>query len=251
MITSFGFTVEANPHLEADIPGTIDQAGRTILLKGPLHAEDVTGLRASFTTTGREVSVAGVVQESGVTENDFSGPLTYRVTAEYGLFRDYLVHAAYWKHPSVLIEGISPMGVNAYYPQAAMYDSSDALIVWQQGSPGTHRIFKSEYRDRAWSEPETVSQEGMSESPQVVMSDNGDAVIAWYQGSLVGYRVFISERRNGTWSEPTPVSQEVSSIESLQAAMSGSGNAVILWLQGAGFSWQLSKSEYRFWDWED
>ncbi|HQM21886.1 MAG TPA: hypothetical protein PLE36_14790, partial [Deltaproteobacteria bacterium] len=131
MITAFSFTAAANPQLGADLAGTINEADGTILLAGPLDVDDVAGLKASFTTTGKEVSVGGVVQESGVTENSFAGPLTYRVTAEDGSTRDYTVCVAYWKHPSGLTDNISSDG-DAYNPQVAMDDNGNALIVWMQ-----------------------------------------------------------------------------------------------------------------------
>ncbi len=52
---------------------------------------DVTGLVAGFTTTGNSVEVGPVTQISGVTANDFSGPVTYTVTATDGFIRNYTV----------------------------------------------------------------------------------------------------------------------------------------------------------------
>jgi len=49
------------------------------------------GLVAYFTTTGASVSVAGTPQVSGSTGNDFTSPLTYRVSAADGSTQDYLV----------------------------------------------------------------------------------------------------------------------------------------------------------------
>ncbi len=55
------------------------------------HGSDPTSLIASYSTTGRSVHVKGVEQESGVTANDFSMPLSYLVTAEDGGTREYMV----------------------------------------------------------------------------------------------------------------------------------------------------------------
>ncbi len=52
---------------------------------------DVTGLVAAFTTSGTGVTVDGDVQESGVSANDFTDPVVYRVTAEDGSTQDYTV----------------------------------------------------------------------------------------------------------------------------------------------------------------
>jgi hypothetical protein len=48
-------------------------------------------MAAAFTTTGAAVSVGGVIQTSGVTSNDFTNPVTYRVTAADGSWQDYTV----------------------------------------------------------------------------------------------------------------------------------------------------------------
>lgn len=46
---------------------------------------------ATFTTTGQTVSVAGVTQTSGVTSNDYTSPLLYKVTAADGSTTTYTV----------------------------------------------------------------------------------------------------------------------------------------------------------------
>jgi hypothetical protein len=51
----------------------------------------ISSLVARFSTTGVSVTVGGIVQVSGVTHNDFSRPLIYRVTAEDGSTQDYTV----------------------------------------------------------------------------------------------------------------------------------------------------------------
>jgi hypothetical protein len=46
---------------------------------------------ASFTTTGVSVKVGATTQTSGTTANDFTSPVTYRVTAGNGSTQDYVV----------------------------------------------------------------------------------------------------------------------------------------------------------------
>jgi len=46
---------------------------------------------ATFTTTGQSVSVAGVTQTSGITSNDYTSPLIYKVTAADGTSQNYTV----------------------------------------------------------------------------------------------------------------------------------------------------------------
>ena len=50
-----------------------------------------TPLTASFSTTGKTVTVGGIEQTSGVTSNSFSGTLVYTVTAEDGSSQNYTV----------------------------------------------------------------------------------------------------------------------------------------------------------------
>jgi hypothetical protein len=52
---------------------------------------DVTGLVADFTTTGATVTANSAVQQSGVSDNDFTDPVVYTVTAEDGTSQDYTV----------------------------------------------------------------------------------------------------------------------------------------------------------------
>ena len=51
----------------------------------------LTGLVASFDFTGSLVSVNGVTQQSGVTQNNFTNPVTYRVSNSQGTSRDYQI----------------------------------------------------------------------------------------------------------------------------------------------------------------
>lgn len=85
-ITSFSFTAADNPGLAADVPATIN--GTSIMATVPAGTA-VTQLVASFTTTGKTVSVAGVDQLSGVTANSFVAPVTYLVTADDGSVKTY------------------------------------------------------------------------------------------------------------------------------------------------------------------
>ncbi|NTV02784.1 MAG: hypothetical protein HGB04_08395 [Chlorobiaceae bacterium] len=82
-ITAFGFT---NPA----VTGTVNATSHTIALTVP-SGTDVTALTGTFTTTGASVKVGSTTQASGTTANDFTGPVTYTVTAEDGTIQDYTV----------------------------------------------------------------------------------------------------------------------------------------------------------------
>jgi hypothetical protein len=70
--------------------GTIDENAKTISFTEP--AETVlTGLIATFTTTGASVSIGSAVQVSGTTSHDFTSPVVYTVTAADASTASYTV----------------------------------------------------------------------------------------------------------------------------------------------------------------
>ncbi|MBT4265091.1 MAG: hypothetical protein HOD85_12875 [Deltaproteobacteria bacterium] len=86
-ITAFSFT-DANAALTSTVVATI--SGTTITATVP-YGTDLTALVATFTTTGSSVEVNSTVQTSGITANDFSSAVTYRVTADNSSTQDYTV----------------------------------------------------------------------------------------------------------------------------------------------------------------
>jgi hypothetical protein len=77
------------------VAGVYSMGGMTITVALPLGTP-LTNLIADFTTSSiavDPVTIAGVVQDSGVTVNDYSlaPTTTYRVTAEDGSFQDYTI----------------------------------------------------------------------------------------------------------------------------------------------------------------
>jgi len=87
-ITAFSFTDAANSALSEDAVGIIDGTNITVAVP---NGTDVSALIATFTTTGVSVTVSGTAQTSGVTANDFSSAVTYRVRAEDSTTQDYIV----------------------------------------------------------------------------------------------------------------------------------------------------------------
>ena len=72
-------------------PATINTTNHTIGLN-VLYGTSLTNLVASFTVSAGAVArVGNVVQQSGVTANNFTNPLTYRVTAQDGTRQDWVV----------------------------------------------------------------------------------------------------------------------------------------------------------------
>ncbi|MBN1649248.1 MAG: BspA family leucine-rich repeat surface protein [Spirochaetales bacterium] len=80
-IIEFSFLAANNPELSADITSTF--SGVLVSLIVP-YGTDLTGLIATFTTTGSTISVNGTPQVSDVTVNDFSNNVTYAVSNDTG-----------------------------------------------------------------------------------------------------------------------------------------------------------------------
>lgn len=82
-ITAFSFTSPA-------VTGIIDESAKTIAMTVP-YGTDVTGLIATFITTGASVKVGSTVQVSGTTPNNFTSAVVYTVTAANGSTMAYTV----------------------------------------------------------------------------------------------------------------------------------------------------------------
>lgn len=89
-IESFMFIIKDAQGTVKEYPGTI--TGDEISVNLPVEV-DVTDLKASFTTDNPRtiVQVGSVVQESGLSEQDFTNPITYKVKAEDKSTRSYSV----------------------------------------------------------------------------------------------------------------------------------------------------------------
>ncbi|MBN2041858.1 MAG: DUF4465 domain-containing protein [Spirochaetes bacterium] len=87
-IISFVFEAARNEALDTDAAGAI--SGTRIRVAVPLDT-DTSSLIATFKTNGESVTIDGVVQESGVTANDFTSDLEYTVTKIDGTTGVYTV----------------------------------------------------------------------------------------------------------------------------------------------------------------
>jgi len=163
-------------------------------------------------------------------------------------------HNGVWAHPLSLNNNISPDVYRAYYPQVAMDDNGNAIIVWLQNFESKWHVFKSEYRNGVWTHPgwidEHISPDGqICYYPRVAMDNNGNALIVWDEKDDANYQIFKSEYRNGTWTHPASFSDNISpgdhDARFPQVAMDNNGNALIVWEQNNGTNWQIFKSEYR------
>jgi hypothetical protein len=77
---------------EFSLNGTIGSiVESTITVAMPYGTTDVTGLIATFSSTGESVTVNDVIQSSGSTSNNFTNSVTYTVHAFNGSTKDYAV----------------------------------------------------------------------------------------------------------------------------------------------------------------
>jgi len=74
----------------AGVAGTINEPAKVISVTMP-YGTNVTNMVATFTTTGTGVTVGTAVQASGATQNDFTTPVAYIVTAADGSTATYAV----------------------------------------------------------------------------------------------------------------------------------------------------------------
>jgi len=180
-----------------------------------------------------------------------------------------------WNHPVDINDHISPAGSWADYPDIAISNNGEAVIVWRQfvnevcyGDPeiiGCQQIFMSEYRNGAWTHPNDISDTinpylTEARTPLVDMDAAGNTMIIWQQDGddfeyiwneedqrfyLHSYRKFLASfYRNGTWDHPGPgdyfLDTNFVSSNSLDLRMDTSGNALLIW----GSSHNIYKSEY-------
>jgi len=161
-----------------------------------------------------------------------------------------------WTLPSGLTDNISPDGANAYFPQEAMDDNGNAIIVWSQSDGSKGQIFKSEYRSGVWTHPagltDNISPDGQqANSAQVAMGESGNAIIVWCQSDGSNDQVFKSEYGARAWTHPSSLSDNISPdgrhASSPQVATGNNGNAIIVWSQSDGSKTQIFKSEFMGW----
>src|SRR6202000_2849987 len=88
-MTSFSFLQSANKNIQVNSAATISGTDITIFLPPGTAAK---GLVVSFGLSGNAtVTVGGAAQQSGMTANDFTHPLTYAVKTAGGTSQNYTV----------------------------------------------------------------------------------------------------------------------------------------------------------------
>jgi len=87
-INEFRFETSKNQGLTKDVVAKIDNSRITVILPS---GANIKSLVASFSHTGKKVSVGNKEQTSGVSVNDFSSPVEYIVRAEDNSIQIYMV----------------------------------------------------------------------------------------------------------------------------------------------------------------
>ncbi len=213
-----------------------------------------TDLTDSISPATKDASYAGVAMS-----NDGTATIVWQESdgSDYQIFRS-IYDGSTWTDPSSLTDNISPDGESAEEPQVAMDNNGNAIITWMQYDGSDWRIFKSEYRSGAWTDPsisDGISFSGSdAEYPEVAMDNNGNAIITWLQSDGTNQQVFKSEYRGGVWTSwPSSLTDNISpdgqDAEYPEVAMDNNGNAIITWMQSDGTNQQVFKSEYRSGAW--
>jgi hypothetical protein len=108
-LTAFSFRTVNNGGLGPNVLALINGASITATVP---FGTNVTALKATFTTTGASVAVGPVTQTSDQTPNDFTSPVTYRITAADGTTQDYVVTVTIALNPAKDLTGFSFLSAN-------------------------------------------------------------------------------------------------------------------------------------------
>ena len=86
---SFSFAPEHNGQIYSEV--ALTASGNTLSGDILYYRTDLTQLAASFETNGAKVTVGSTEQKSGVTVNDFTKAIAYRIYTPAGQFREFKV----------------------------------------------------------------------------------------------------------------------------------------------------------------
>lgn len=216
------------------------------------HPEDITD----------NIGIAAASQPQVTMDDNDNAIIVYIASdgSSFQIFKSEYRNGS-WHHPASISEHISPDGKMALFPQVAMANNGDAIIVWEQYvTSGVNEsylaIFKSEYRNGSWTNPLNLSYGPLDNGrfPQVEMDNNGNAIIIWEVFSASNFGTFTSaimEYRNDTWTNRTGVQFNGEFVDLTHMAMDDNGNAIIVWPQSDGSNSQVFKSEYRSGSWHN
>ena len=201
------------------------------------HAQTVTWTHPGSLTNN--ISPDGTFASSPRVAMDDNNNIIVVWTQDTGSNTEQVFKSEYrngvWTNPASLSDYVSNATKYVSGARVAMNNNGDAIIVWVQYSSSTNcAVYKCEYHNGSWGEPELVSATGKSiDTTEVAMDDSGNIVIAWDQniGSSTGSVLFTNEYRNGSWSGTTQLTDFTNKyyISDFSLAMGNNGSTVIVW----------------------
>ena len=187
------FSIQANTANYATTAGNATYAATAGSAATAVSATTAAGLSGTLNAPGDRIALGtNVWLEMGANGRLF-------ITANGK--QNALVFAE-WVNPAGLSDYMGLGTMNAVYPQTAMDDNENAIIIWKQSDGSYQQIFKSEYRNGAWTHPsglsDNISPDGQNaDNALVVMDNNGNAIICWRQMDGSKYQTYKSEYRFG------------------------------------------------------
>jgi hypothetical protein len=164
-ITSFNFTSADNPSLTDDVTGII--TGNTIELKVP-NGTNITNLKPSINFLG-----ASINPNSGIAQN-FTNPVTYKVTASNGSFNNYIV--------TVKVAKVSPVIKDIYLVGSEFTGATHRAKYWKNGVA----TYLSNSASNVVANSIFVQNNDIYVAGTGTSSSNGnDFAIAWKNGAVV------------------------------------------------------------------
>ncbi len=156
-IKSFEISPDANERIYGKIAFTADAQG---VWHGAIehYKADLSQLKATFDAVAAKVAVAGKEQQSGVTANDFSRPVVYRLYATDGQYKEFTVQLKNGSGTglpivAILTEGSEPItskekwlpGRIVFDPQESDYPALASEIEVKGRGNNTWRLPKKPY----------------------------------------------------------------------------------------------------------
>ena len=181
--------------------------------------------------------------------------------SSYRIFRSHDTGSGF-STPTVLLNVNSPNGLERAGMSIGMNDFGDAIITWEQSNGTNYQIFRSEYRNQAWTDPvdenDNISPDGGDAlMPDVAINNNGDSIISWVQDDGTDLQIFRSEYSDQAWVDPQSLQDSISPAGSdasaPKVAINNNGHRVITWPQidDGGANQQIFKSEFFKDSWMD
>ena len=173
--------------------GSIDESNKNIIVAVPSNT-NVTALVATFTFTGTSVLVGSIIQESGVTANDYTTPVRYTVKGSDGTSSEYTVTvvtsvAANWTTFDWTDSVLSPTGWLDREGMTGYCTVEGGILSFNSGDIANQAHFRYELG----------SLMDSGEKMTLVLKargDGGDGTLAWMLDFQSGYRGQV-EIRNG------------------------------------------------------